>query len=201
VPVGEWVIRAACRQLRAWRDEGAPPLPVAINVSARQLLQQDLCATIDAALREHGVDAGLLEVEITESTAMQNPERAAQMLRQLRLRRVRVAIDDFGTGYSSLAYLKHFPIDALKLDRSFVKGLPDNAGDIAITQAVIGMARNLGVNLIAEGVETDAQRGFLAHYGCEEMQGYVLSKPLSAPACSLFVRWHHGHTRAVRPAA
>jgi diguanylate cyclase (GGDEF)-like protein/PAS domain S-box-containing protein len=183
VAVGEWVVRAACAQIADWRRAGLAPVPVAVNVSAKQFLHGDLCTMIERALRDHGVEARLLEIEITESDAMQDPERAVKVLRQLRELGVRVAIDDFGTGYSSLGYLKRFPIDFLKLDRSFVTGLPGDADDVSIARAVIGMAHSLGLAVIAEGVETEVQRAFLAANGCDQMQGYLLAKPLPAREC------------------
>jgi EAL domain-containing protein (putative c-di-GMP-specific phosphodiesterase class I) len=144
-------------------------------------------ALIERALRAHGIDPRLLEVEITESDAMQNPEEVVEMLRRLRERGVRVSIDDFGTGYSSLGYLKRLPIDALKLDRSFVTGLPGDADDASIARAVIGMAHSLELKVIAEGVETEAQRAFLAENDCDYMQGYLFSRPLPAAECVRFL--------------
>jgi diguanylate cyclase (GGDEF)-like protein len=187
VPVGEWVIRAACAQLRSWQQAGLRLVPVAINVSARQFVQ-DLGAVIDLALRDYGVDSRLLAIEITESDAMENADRTAAILSQLRARRIRIAIDDFGTGYSSLGYLKSLPVDALKLDRSFVVGLPHDGDDASISRAVITMAHSLGLKVVAEGVETEAQRSFLLEHGCDEMQGYLLSRPLAAADCAA---WMH----------
>jgi diguanylate cyclase (GGDEF)-like protein len=187
VPVGEWVIHAACAQLRAWIDAGLRPVPVAVNVSARQFLSPGLAMSIERALQQHRIDPALLELEITESDAMHNPENVTATLTRLRERGIRVAIDDFGTGYSSLAYLKRFRVDALKLDRSFVKGLPEDAGDVSIARAVIGMARSLGLKTVAEGVESAAQRAFLAASGCDEMQGYLLAGPLPAAECERFL--------------
>ncbi|MDQ5848567.1 MAG: EAL domain-containing protein, partial [Pseudomonadota bacterium] len=187
VPVGEWVIRAACAQLREWQQAGLRLVPVAINVSARQFVQ-DLGAVIDLALRDYGIDPRLLAIEITESDAMENADRTAAILSQLRARRIRIAIDDFGTGYSSLGYLKSLPVDALKLDRSFVVGLPHDGDDASIARAVITMAHSLGLKVVAEGVETEAQRCFLLEHGCEEMQGYLLSRPLAPEACAQWMR-------------
>jgi EAL domain-containing protein (putative c-di-GMP-specific phosphodiesterase class I) len=187
VPVGEWVIRRACAQLREWIDAGAGAVPVAVNVSARQFLHADLAASIEHALREQRLDTSLLEVEITESDSMRNADEAVATLNRLRAAGIRVAIDDFGTGYSSLAYLKRFRVDALKLDGSFVRGLPEDAGDVSIARAVFGMARGLGLRTVAEGVETPAQRAFLAGCGCNEMQGYLLAPPLPAADCRRFL--------------
>jgi len=184
VPVGEWVIDRACAQLRAWRDAGLEPVPIAINLSVRQFMRGDISATIVRALAEHDVEARLLEVEITESDAMRNPAEVAETLGRLRMRGLRISIDDFGTGYSSLAYLKRLPVDALKIDRSFVAGLPGNGEDASIARAVIGMAHSLGLKVIAEGVENAAQRDFLATHGCDEIQGYLLSRPAPATECT-----------------
>jgi diguanylate cyclase (GGDEF)-like protein/PAS domain S-box-containing protein len=178
VPVGEWVIGAACAQLAEWRRAGLEPLPVAVNLAAKQFTRGDLAATVEAALTEHGVPARLLELEVTESDAMQNPEAAMAALRKAKQLGVQVSIDDFGTGYSSLAYLKRFPIDTLKLDHSFVAGLPRDADDVSIACAVITMAHSLGLQVVAEGVETAEQRDFLRERGCDQMQGYLLSRPV-----------------------
>jgi diguanylate cyclase (GGDEF)-like protein/PAS domain S-box-containing protein len=187
VPVGEWVVRQACLQLQEWLEAGVRAVPVAVNVSARQFLQADLAGTIERALCRHGVPAPLLEVEITETDSMRNADEAVATLARLRAAGVGVAIDDFGTGYSSLAYLKRFRVDALKLDRSFVRGLPQDAGDVSIARAVIGMAHGLGLRTVAEGVETPAQRAFLAGCGCNEMQGFLLARPLPARQCAAFL--------------
>ncbi|HLQ25864.1 MAG TPA: EAL domain-containing protein, partial [Acidiferrobacterales bacterium] len=188
VPVGEWVIHAACEQIRAWQQAGVAPVPIAVNLSPKQFQHRDICAVVDKALNEYAVDARFLEVEITEGTAMQNAEDTIVTLRELKAQGVQIAIDDFGTGYSSLSYLKRFPIDFLKLDRSFVTGLPDQADDASITLAVITMAHSLNLKVIAEGVETKEQLAFLASNGCDEMQGYYFSRPLPAPECTQFLR-------------
>ena len=183
VPVGAWVIDAVCGQLRAWQLAGLSLRPVAVNISSVQFRHDDLGGVIDRALARHGIAPALLEVEITESALMESAERTAGLLGRLRERGVRIAIDDFGTGYSSLAYLKRLPVDALKLDQSFVRGLPHDAEDASIARAVIGLAHNLGLKVVAEGVETEAQRAFLAANGCDEMQGWLLGRPLPANEC------------------
>jgi len=188
VPVGEWVLRAACAQVAAWQNAGWSPVPVAVNVSAKQFLHLDLFGIVDRALSDYGIDAALLEIEITESDAMLDPEHAMGVLHRLKDRGVLAAIDDFGTGYSSLGYLKRFPIHLLKLDRSFVTGLPDDADDASISRAVVAMAHGLGLKVIAEGVETEAQRSFLEANGCDLMQGYLFSRPLPANECEVFLR-------------
>src|SRR5690349_16633723 len=187
VPVGEWVLESACAQVRAWQDAGIAPVPIAVNLSAKQFQRHDLCAVVAATLKKHGVDPRFLELEITETAAMQNAEDTVTTLRKLKDIGVRISIDDFGTGYSSLGYLKRFPVHALKIDRSFVTGLPDNLEDVSIARAVIGMAHSLHLKVIAEGVETEEQRRFLAANGCDEMQGYLVAKPMPAGEFTRFV--------------
>jgi diguanylate cyclase (GGDEF)-like protein/PAS domain S-box-containing protein len=187
IPAGEWVLRAACAQARAWQTAGTP-VPVAVNLSARQFERHDLRATVDRVLTDTGLDPALLELEITESAAMDNPEEAVRTLLELRRLGVRLAIDDFGTGYSSLAYLKRFPVDALKLDRSFVAGLPESADDASIARAVIAMAHSLKLKVIAEGVENEGQRGFLSVNGCDQIQGFLISRPVPAAECDPLLR-------------
>jgi EAL domain-containing protein (putative c-di-GMP-specific phosphodiesterase class I) len=184
--VGGWVVREACRQVRAWIDEGLRPLPVAVNISAKQF-HGDLHGLVEAALRESGIEAAMLTVEITESDAMLDPDRAVDVLHKLEALGVKWSIDDFGTGYSSLSYLKRFRPCELKLDRSFVHGLPSDADDVSITNAVISMAHSLGMKVVAEGVETEAQRRFLQSRGCDQMQGYLFSRPLPAASCRDFL--------------
>ncbi len=180
VPIGAWVLHAACAQNQAWMRQGLPALRVAVNLSARQFAQDGLHATIVRVLAETGLPPGLLELEITESVTMENPEHAAALLRELKALGIILAIDDFGTGYSSLSYLKRFPIDNVKIDRSFVKDIPHDEDDVAITQAVIAMAHSLRLKVIAEGVETAEQLEFLRRHGCEEAQGYLFGAPLPA---------------------
>lgn len=180
LPIGAWVLRSACRQMKAWVDRGLKPVRIAVNLSPRQFVQDDLHATVTGALHESGLDADWLELEITESLMMDNPERAAAVLQKLRSLGIRLAIDDFGTGYSSLSYLKRFPIDHVKIDRSFIKDIPGDADDAAITRAIIAMAHNLRLRVIAEGVETDEQLVWLRQYGCEEAQGYLFGRPMPA---------------------
>ena len=180
VPVGEWVIEAACRQLVAWREAGVRMVPVAINLSARQFREKNLAEVVERILRAHAVDPRLLEIEITESSLMANTDEAVRTLGHLKSLGLRLSVDDFGTGYSSLAYLKRFPLDSLKIDRSFVNDVTTSVDDANITRAIIGMSRNLGLKVIAEGVETEAQLAFLLAAGCGEMQGYYFSRPLPA---------------------
>jgi diguanylate cyclase (GGDEF)-like protein/PAS domain S-box-containing protein len=184
VAVGDWVIDAVCAQLRAWDLAGLSTRPVAINVAALQFAHRDLARVIERALSAHRLAPGLLEVEITESALMDGSDQTMNALARLRQNRVRVAIDDFGTGYSSLAYLKRLPVDVLKLDRSFVTGLPHDREDACIARAVIALGQTLGLRVVAEGVENEAQRAFLAHSGCDEIQGFLIGRPLPAEQCA-----------------
>lgn len=186
IPIGEWVLRAACAQARAWQDAGLPPLQLSVNLSARQF-QKDLVGMVKSVLEETGLEPKYLELELTESVVMQNPERAVATLDALDQMGVRLSIDDFGTGYSSLGYLKRFPIDTLKVDRSFVCDIPGDADDMLITAGIIGLAHSLGIRVVAEGVETSAQLSFLHAQHCDAMQGYYFSKPLPAKAFALLV--------------
>jgi len=179
VPIGEWVLRQSCRQAQVWRAQYGLDIPVAVNLSARQFHREDLMTTVQMALDECAIPAALLELEITEGLLMSNPAGAAVIMDGLRWMGVKIAIDDFGTGYSSLAYLKNFPLDRLKLDRAFVKDLPDSESDKAICRAVIALGRNLGLQVLAEGVETQAQADFLAETGCAVFQGYFFGKPMT----------------------
>ena len=188
VPIGHWVLRTACAQSALWRSEGLPWMRVAVNLSARQFTDDRLIADIEVALAESGLPAQGLELEITESMVMQTPERAVVTLNRLREMGIAVSIDDFGTGYSSLGYLKRFPIDTVKIDRSFIKDLPHDNDDAAITRAVIAMAQSLRMRVIAEGVETREQLEFLREHNCDECQGYLLSRPLPAHEFALLVR-------------
>ena len=184
VRAGEWVLHTVCRQMTDWRRSGVRPLPVAINLSARQFLSPDLGETIRSALESHAIDPELLEIEITESSIIADAEEAIRTLEYLQALGVRSAIDDFGTGYSSLGYLKRFPLRALKIDRTFVRDITTDPDDATITQAVISMAHSLQLNVIAEGVETMPQLAFLMQYGCDEVQGFLFSRPVPAEACA-----------------
>jgi diguanylate cyclase (GGDEF)-like protein len=181
VPIGQWVLHAACATQRDWREAGFAPLRMSVNLSPRQFLHEGLKSDIVNIARAAGVDTAELELEITEGMVMQDPERAVKLLRDIRDVGVRIAIDDFGTGHSSLAYLKRFPVDYLKVDRSFMADIPADRGDAAITQAIIAMAHSLELKVIAEGVETQAQYEFVLAQRCDEYQGYFFSKPLAEP--------------------
>jgi diguanylate cyclase (GGDEF)-like protein len=179
-PIGRWVVNAACQQLRAWREAGFNPPRCAINLSARQFAGSRLVDDLRDALGTHALEAGSLGVEITEGQMMTDPERAQQTLQQLQRLGVQVAIDDFGTGHSSLAYLKRFTANTLKIDQSFVRGLPHSTEDMAIVQAVVTLAHNLRMAVVAEGVETADQLHAARRLGCDMVQGYLLARPLPA---------------------
>ncbi len=183
VPMGEWVLRTACCQVQRWRDRGQPHLRAAVNLSVRQLQHPDLVARIQQVLDETRLPASHLEVEITESIAMRSSGRAIDSLRALKATGVRISIDDLGTGYSSLSALRLFPIDSLKIDRSFVNGVPHNTDDSAIAAAVIALGQTLGVNVIAEGIERSEQLAFFTDHRCAEWQGYLLVSPRTAEQC------------------
>jgi EAL domain-containing protein (putative c-di-GMP-specific phosphodiesterase class I) len=161
---------------------------MAVNLSARQFGADNVGAQVAGALEASGLAPDRLEIEITESVVAQSVEHAAQVLTAIRALGVRVALDDFGTGYSSLAQLKRFPIDTIKIDRAFVSELPHKSADAAIARAIIAMGKSLGLVVVAEGVETAEQHGFLAAHGCDEMQGFLLSRPLGAEECTAFLR-------------
>jgi EAL domain-containing protein (putative c-di-GMP-specific phosphodiesterase class I)/CheY-like chemotaxis protein len=180
VQIGEWVIEAVCEQMREWLDAGLTVPPVALNLSARQFHQQNLVAVIRQALRLNQIEAKCLELEITESILMENVEKAVTTLQELKSIGLKIALDDFGTGYSSLSYLKRFPIDNLKIDRAFVRDVTTEPDDAAICLAVIGLAHNLKLKVVAEGVETEAQMNYLRTHGCDEIQGFYFSRPLPA---------------------
>lgn len=180
VPVGEWVIRDVCSQLREWERHGMGNYPVAINVSARQFSEEAFAARVKRILDEEMIDPRMIELEITESVLMAGAEIAVGTLQSLKLLGLSISVDDFGTGYSSLSYLKRFPLDALKIDRSFVRDIPDDLDDAAITRTIISMAHGLRLKVIAEGVERPEQMRFLADHGCDFIQGYLLSKPMPA---------------------
>ena len=179
-PLGEFVLRTACAQLRAWVDKGLPPLRVAVNLSVRQLLQKNFADSVEAVLVETGLAPDLLELEITESTLMEHAEDTLKALHRLRSLGVRLSIDDFGTGYSSLSYLKRFPVDIIKIDRSFVRDVPQDADDAAIIAGIIALAHSLRLEVVAEGVETEAQLDYLKSLQCDLLQGWYISPAVPA---------------------
>jgi predicted signal transduction protein with EAL and GGDEF domain len=180
VPLGLWVLKAACSQMRQWKDAGHGSLRVAVNLSARQLREPHFVRDVSGVLADCGLDPCHLELEITESVAMHDPEEMRRLLKRLSELGVALAIDDFGTGQSSLAYLKRFQLDYLKIDQTFVHGIHDDENDESIVRSIIGLARNLKLIVIAEGVESDAQRTFLENEHCDEMQGFLFGKPRPA---------------------
>ncbi|MCH8050478.1 MAG: EAL domain-containing protein [Chloroflexi bacterium] len=182
LPLGEWVLRTACVQNKAWQEAGLPSMRVAVNLSARQFQSRELVNTVTKILEETGLDPDCLQLEITEGDAMQDTEFTAKVLHDLKVMGVQIVIDDFGTGHSSLSYLARFPIDALKIDRSFVGSLPVDQSAAAITAAIITLAHSLNLSVIAEGVETEEQLAFLKERKCDEFQGYLFSKPWPAEA-------------------
>jgi diguanylate cyclase (GGDEF)-like protein/PAS domain S-box-containing protein len=190
LPIGRWVLHQACAQHMAWRQEGLPPIPLAVNLSPRQFADADLLSDIERALRFTGMPPEALELEVTEGVVISNPERALATLQAIKRMGVRLAIDDFGTGYSSLGQLKRFPIDTLKIDRSFISDLPGDAHDSAIVEAIVVMCRALKLDVVAEGVETLEQREFLRQQACTQMQGYQFSKPLPAAQFAALLRAH-----------
>ena len=181
VPLGRWVMESAIAQVARWRRDGVAPLRLSLNISARQVLDPELEATLAGALRTHGLDASLIELEITESVLMADVSRWRRVIASLKGLGVRISLDDFGTGYSALSYLKHFDVDALKIDRAFVRDLPFDRGDAAIIAAVVALGRSMGLGVIAEGVETAEQAELLRRLGCDELQGYYFAGPM-APA-------------------
>jgi diguanylate cyclase (GGDEF)-like protein/PAS domain S-box-containing protein len=183
-PVGEWVVGAACRQIAAWRQAGLTPVRIAINLSARQLRRAGFPEVVAHMLERYAIPPALLEVEITESSLMENPEEAQLALGELQALGITLAIDDFGTGYSSLAYLKRFPFDVLKIDRSFVRDIPGDADDAAIARTIITLAHSLSLEVVAEGVETEEQLEFLLAHRCDRAQGYLFAKPLAADSAT-----------------
>jgi diguanylate cyclase (GGDEF)-like protein/PAS domain S-box-containing protein len=188
VPIGKWVLNTACAQNVAWQREGLPPLCIAVNLSARQFADVNLLEDIAAALERTGLRPELLELELTESMVIQNTERASKILAAIKKMGVRLAIDDFGVGYSSLSHLKRFPIDTLKVDRSFIHDIPQDPEDRAITEAIIAMGKSLKLTVVAEGVETLEQQTFLHDHACDEIQGFFFSKPIPSDQFAALLR-------------
>ena len=188
VQIGDWVLHEACRQNKAWQDAGLPLMNVCVNVSARQFKERNFVSRVTSALQTSGLEAKYLELELTESLIMQNVDQAVATMAELQRLGVQLAIDDFGTGYSSLSALKTFPVARLKIDRSFIKELPNSANDRAVTTAVISLGKKLNLKVIAEGVETDEQIAFLRENKCDELQGFHFSKPIPASALEEFVK-------------
>ncbi|MFO1435251.1 MAG: EAL domain-containing protein, partial [Gammaproteobacteria bacterium] len=188
LPIGEWVMREACRQNKQWHSDGTLHVPVSINLSAAQFRQSSITAIVKAALDDSGLESTFLELEITESAFVYDVESARATMRAFKEMGVSLAVDDFGTGYSSLAYLRHFPIDKLKVDQSFIRDISTDPYDAAICSAIISMAKELRLAVVAEGVETDQQLHYLHQHGCHIIQGYLVSKPMPAGKVSEFAR-------------
>lgn len=187
-PVTDWIIQTACRQAIAWRDAGLRDVRIAVNLSPRQFQKTDAAQHLLSIVGTSGVDPDLLEMEITESLLMRDPMDAARIVTALRAAGIHIALDDFGTGYSSLSYLSHFPMNSIKIDRSFIVDVIKNKQNAAITRTIIGLAHNLGMIAVAEGVETQEQVAFLASHQCDQIQGYFYSKPLAAEDCGKYIR-------------
>jgi diguanylate cyclase (GGDEF)-like protein/PAS domain S-box-containing protein len=190
VPIGRWVMKTACAQNVAWQRQGLPPVCISINLSLRQLMDDNLLKDIKAALVDSGMAPNLLELEITESMVMQNPVRLIEVLTNIKKMGVRLAIDNFGTGYASLTQLRNFPIDTIKLDKSFIRNLPQDSKDKAITEAIIAMGKTLSLTVVTEGMETQAQKDFLQDHICDEMQGFYFSKPVAPDNFADLLRNH-----------
>jgi len=200
IPLGQWVLREACRQNKAWQDQGLPPLRMAINISAAQLRHDDLADSVALTLRDTGLDPKFLEIEITESVVMQNASAALITLDRLSQMGIHLAVDDFGTGYSSLSYLNRFPLNTLKIDSSFIRDLSSDRNDAVIVRAIIALAHSLHLEVVAEGVEHEAQLGFLQSCGSDQYQGYLHSKPLPASEFERFLRGWDSPAAATAPA-
>ncbi|MBB3213129.1 PAS domain S-box-containing protein/diguanylate cyclase (GGDEF)-like protein [Herbaspirillum sp. Sphag1AN] len=194
--IGEWVLRTACLQAIHWQQMGLPPLMMAVNLSAKQFSQDNLVMMIQNCLRDTGLAAQYLELELTESVSMESPEKSIGVMCNLKAMGVRLSIDDFGTGYSNLNYLKRFPVDQLKIDRSFVCDLATDADSVALVRSIIALGRSLHLEVLAEGVEEQAQMDIMRSHGCDKMQGYFLSKPLPAAGCTTLLQQHANRIRS-----
>jgi len=197
VPIGEWVLREACRQHIAWKKLGLPPIRIAINISAVQFRQKDFHQLVQKIIRETGLSPECLELELTESVVMSDAASTAASLAQLRQLGIRLAVDDFGTGYSSLSYLREFPLDRLKIDRSFIHNIDKVPANLAIVRAIVALGKNLGLDIIAEGVETGTELALVAANDCTEVQGYHISRPMPADR---FLEWFRSRLDCRQPA-
>jgi len=199
-PLGRWVFTEACRQLRAWEDSGLHGLQLAVNISALEFNRPGFLPQVSDILAASGVNPVQIELEITESLLMQSLPELSERLGELTALGLKLALDDFGTGYSSLGYLKRLPLSRLKIDKSFVAGVPGSPEGEAIIRASLSMAHDLGLDVVAEGVETDDQRDFLLSHGCDRLQGYLIARPMAAEAFAQWWREHqHGQVLAPTP--
>jgi EAL domain-containing protein (putative c-di-GMP-specific phosphodiesterase class I) len=180
VPIGKWVLQTACLQNVNWQKQGRPPLRIAVNLTARQFSDEHLLRDLGAILKSTGMEAGLLELEIHESLLIQDIEKTLRILTDLKSMGLKIAIDDFGTGYSSLATLQRFPLDTIKIDRSYIRDIATRGEDSNLTQAIISMGKSLSLTVVAQGVETKEQADFLRDHACDEFQGFYFNKPMSA---------------------
>jgi EAL domain-containing protein (putative c-di-GMP-specific phosphodiesterase class I) len=196
LPISDWVMKTACQQIVSWQQQGAPALSLAVNLSPRQFNQPALKQRIWEILAQTGLKPELLELEITESVVAQNPERAISLMRDIKRMGVRFALDDFGTGYSSLGQLRHYPLDTLKIDRTFIKDLDTSTEDQAISKAILSMGKTLGLTVVAEGVETSRQIEFLRQYQCDHIQGFFCHKPCDTEQ---FITWLRQHQQLLPP--
>jgi EAL domain-containing protein (putative c-di-GMP-specific phosphodiesterase class I) len=188
IPIGQWVLEEACRQNKAWQDAGLPRLPVSVNMSIKQCEQEDVNEVVERALRQSGLEPRYLELEITESVSMADPERSVPLMERLNSLGVVLAIDDFGTGFSNLSYLRRFPVDRLKIDLSFVREIGHDPGSLAISEAIINMSHQLNLEVVAEGVEEEAQLALLGARRCDMIQGFLYSPPLPADQFARLLR-------------
>ncbi len=200
LPIGDWVLRTACLQLKAWEHHPLTRnLMVAVNVSARQFRQPDFVERVCKVLEDTGANASRLKLELTESLVLHSVHETIERMEELKLLGIRFSMDDFGTGYSSLSYLKRLPLSQLKIDQSFVRDIATDAGNAVIVQTIIGMANNLGLNVIAEGVETEEQRAHLERYGCPAYQGYLFGKPMPIEEFERMVMQGNYHKPSMPP--
>jgi EAL domain-containing protein (putative c-di-GMP-specific phosphodiesterase class I) len=190
IPIGQWVLTTACRQNAAWQQQGLPPVCVSVNLSLQQMIHKDLIAHIESALEASGLAPKYLEVEITESMVMHEPAGIVPIVNQIKAMGVRVAIDDFGTGYATLAQIASFPVDTLKVDRSFIRNIMKCREDQTMAEAMIAMGKSLSLSVVAEGVETPEQSAYLRKQTCDGMQGFYLSKPVAADDFAKLLRRH-----------
>jgi EAL domain-containing protein (putative c-di-GMP-specific phosphodiesterase class I) len=188
LPLGEWILNAACEQNMAWQKSGLMPVSVSVNISGKQFKQNNFVKTISDAIKNSNLDPRYLELEITENILMSHEDRIIDMMNELKDMGIRISIDDFGTGYSSFSYLKRFPLDVIKIDKSFIDEIPENTDDAAIVNAIITMARVLNLTVVAEGVEEKHQLDFLTGIKCDEIQGFYFSKPLPAAELAVLLK-------------